>query len=135
METKKIKVLVCRPNEAPQVEEHADTLETWQELVGGYIEEIYPHDDDTCIILNEEGKIIGLPLNRPLKAETGRTYDVMCGTIVIARAPQDSDTFASLTDEQVAKYSKMYAEPIREEDAGRFEPLAEPRWGFIPLEW
>lgn len=133
METKKIKVLVCRPNEAPQVEEHAETLETWQGLVGGLIQVIYPHDDDTCIILNDEGKLLDMPMNRLLKDDAGHAYDVMCGTIVIARAPMDSDTFASLTDEQVAKYSKIYAEPIREADEETFASMAEPRIEFI--EW
>ena len=133
METKKIKVLVLRPNEAPQVEEHTETLETWQGLVDGLIQVIYPHDDDTCIILNDEGKLLDMPMNRPLRDADGRAYDVMCGTIIIARAPVDSEYFESLTDEQVAKYSQMYAEPIREADENTFKAMAEPMMEFVPI--
>lgn len=37
-------------------------LETLQEAVGGYIEAVFLGGDDVMIV-NEEGKIIGLPVN------------------------------------------------------------------------
>src|SRR5699024_6863922 len=44
-------------------------LEAMQELVGGDIEEYMPFEDEVAIICNEEGKIIGLPLNRAIYSE------------------------------------------------------------------
>lgn len=127
---KVIKVIVCRPNEAPKIEEHTEELEEWQKLVNGYIDVIYPHDDDTCIILNDEGKIDNLPMNRPLKTADGITYDVICGTFIITRAPEDSESFDSLTNKQIEKYVKMYLEPITEEDTDALKPLSEPMIQF-----
>lgn len=117
---KKIKVLVCRPNTAPQVEEIENSLDSLQSIVGGLVQAIYPHDDDSCILLNDEGKIIGLPVNRPLLDENGDLYDIMVGNIIIVRAPEDSEDFESLTDEQISIYSKKYADYIKEDEAWRF---------------
>lgn len=121
-----MRVLKVEPNKAPQVVEMSDDLEDLQNAVGGLIQAIYPHNDDTCIILNDEGKLIGLPMNRPLRDTTGAVYDVMVGTFLVVRAPSDSDSFESLTDAQIAKYTAMYAEPIT--DADLYKPLTEPRF-------
>lgn len=42
---------------------HSFTLEELQELVGGYIENVYL-DDGRIMIVNEEGKFSGLSLNK-----------------------------------------------------------------------
>ena len=57
MKEKKIKVLALIPMELPKEIELDNTLEAMQKFVGGLIE---------CITLNDEGKLLGLPLNRPL---------------------------------------------------------------------
>ena len=61
MKEEKIKVLALLPMELPKEIELDNTLEAMQEFVGGLIE---------CITLSdtgsEEGKLLGLPLNRPL---------------------------------------------------------------------
>ena len=41
-------------------------LEDLQAMVGGDIEVTYPFEDEVAIILNESGKINGLPLNLSL---------------------------------------------------------------------
>ena len=38
-------------------------------MVGGDIEVTYPFEDEVAIILNESGKINGLPLNRAIYTE------------------------------------------------------------------
>ena len=110
-EMKTLRVLVVEPNKVPMVEMIEDTLAAKQELVGGYIEMTTPpmHTDDAVIICNEEGKIQGLPFNRMLTLENGIPYDIIAGTFFVIRAPEDSEDFASLTDEQIETYSKMYA--------------------------
>lgn len=58
--------VVIRPGEQPQPIAPANgdcfTLEELQQLVGGYIE-IACKDGETLMIVNEEGKIDGLPIN------------------------------------------------------------------------
>ena len=39
------------------------TLKEMQEIVGGYIEFIYLRKDNLVMVVNEEGKIMGLPFN------------------------------------------------------------------------
>ena len=59
MKEKEIKVLRVKPHEHPEVYMLKNTLEAMQEAVGGYID-IVGLDDNVCILLNDEGKLIGL---------------------------------------------------------------------------
>ena len=63
----KIKVIVVEPEKEPYIKEIDDTLEAKQKLVGGDIEIVssfFSDEVDYDFIINEEGKIRGLPLNR-----------------------------------------------------------------------
>lgn len=46
----------------PKVIEIDGSLESMQKIVGGYIE-TFPLDGPILIVLNEEGKLMNLPLN------------------------------------------------------------------------
>lgn len=50
-----------------------------QAMVGGDIEVTYPFEDEVAIILNESGKINGLPLNRAIYTEDGDMQDIYAG--------------------------------------------------------
>ena len=63
MKEKEIKVLKVKPHEHPEVYMLKNTLEAMQEAVGGYID-IVGLDDNVCILLNDEEKLIGLEGNR-----------------------------------------------------------------------
>ncbi len=102
------KVLLVEPEKKPRVVEIDDTLEALQELVGGYIEPIYPFDDEVALICNEEGKINGLPLNRALYDEDSEMYELIAGNFFIIGAPEDTDCFTSMTQEQIDKFTKMF---------------------------
>ena len=65
----KISVVLVEPNKYPEVVEIEDTLEAMQKIVGGYIEQYMPFDDEVAIICNDEGKLNGLPLNRAIYSE------------------------------------------------------------------
>ena len=71
MKEKEIKVLKVKPHEHPEVYMLKNTLEAMQEAVGGYID-IVGLDDNVCILLNDEGKLIGLEGNRSRTEETLR---------------------------------------------------------------
>ncbi len=109
---KTLKVLVVRPYEYPVVEEIEDKLEALQELVGGYIQVIYPWEDSVGLVCNDEGKIMGLDNNRELKDEDGNTYDVIAGTFFICGLSLNN--FKSLNEEQIKKYTEMFREPLED---------------------
>ena len=64
-----------------------------------------------ALICHEEGKIRGLPLNRPLKDEDGRTYDIVAGTFLLCGAPSIGDSFIGLTQEQVVEHERWFHSP------------------------
>lgn len=80
----KIKVLVVEPNKAPYVKEIDNTLEAKQEIVGGLIEQLISPKDDVAIILNEEGKLHNLPMNRALYGPDKQPIDIIRGTFFCA---------------------------------------------------
>lgn len=108
---KDIRVLIVEPGRAPEEAVIANQLEAFQSEVGGYIE-CTPLSDTACCIVNEEGKIDGLPLNRPLFHKgTGEIYDIIAGTFIVAGDDYRTGEFVSLTDEQVEEYKKQFANP------------------------
>ena len=107
-----MKILLVEPNDEPRTVEIDGSLASMQSLVGGLIEAIYPFSDPVALICNDEGKLIGLPQNRPLKhPETGEIYDIVCGPFFLCSAPSDSENFKSLSDDLLEKYSKIFALP------------------------
>lgn len=62
-----MKVLLVEPNADPRIIEIDGSLAAMQSLVGGLIETVYPFSDLVALICNDEGKLAGLPQNRPLK--------------------------------------------------------------------
>ena len=68
MNEKKIKVLALLPMELPKEIELDNTLEAMQKFVDGLIECITLSDtgSEVTLVCNDEGKLLGLPLNRPL---------------------------------------------------------------------
>jgi hypothetical protein len=57
---KKITAFVWRPGKEPKVEEIGSGLESFQEIVGGYIQGI-KLTDEFYLFCNEEGRLEGLP--------------------------------------------------------------------------
>ena len=107
MNDEKIKVLVVEPLKKAYVKEISGLAEM-QALVGGYIEAVPISDTEpVTAVLNEEGKNLGLPYNRPILGEDGITpVDIICGTFFVAGVGQEN--FVSLTDRQIAHYKDMY---------------------------
>lgn len=104
-----IKVLLVEPEERPRVVEIGTELEDLQHAVGGDIEVVYPFEDRVGLIVNEEGKLIGLPLNRALRDENNEVYDIIAGAFLVAGLTED--TFGSLTEEQIGKFEGLFHQP------------------------
>lgn len=101
--------LLIKPEQKPEVVSIGTNIRDLQEAVGGWIEVIYPFEDEVGIICNEEGKLEGLPLNRALRDDKGEIYDVVAGNMLVIGL--EDDGFASLTPEQLDKYEKEFHQP------------------------
>ena len=71
MEENTLSVLKIAPGQYPQQVEIDNDLKALQQAVGGSIDAVYPFADPVAIICNDEGKLMGLPLNRALRDEDG----------------------------------------------------------------
>lgn len=79
--------------------------------MGGAIQALYPFEEPVALICNDEGKLLGLPLNRALRDEEGRMYDIVAGTFFLCGVPEDSDSFGSLTLETCSMLRSYFGIP------------------------
>ena len=98
-----LSVLKIAPGQYPQQVEIDNDLKTLQQAVGGSIGASYPFEDPVAIVYNDDGKLMGLPLNRALWDEDGLMYDVVAGTFLVVGLGEED--FASLSPELAQKYA------------------------------
>ena len=106
-----MRVLVVEPEHRPEVKEIDGSLKSMQEVVGGWIQALYPFDEPLALVCNDEAKLMNLPANRGLRDKNGQIYDIVCGTFFLCGAPSDSDHFTSLTPEQIERYRERFHTP------------------------
>ena len=94
----KIRILVVEPSKEPKQIKVENTLENLQKIVGGLIEYV-ELDCNTDIVCNEEGKLLGLELNRKLE------NDIVAGTFFIVG--QHNGETISLSKKQIKKYREI----------------------------
>lgn len=109
-----MKVLVLE-NGNLEEKEIENTLESLQEIVGGWIEIPFLSrrfaDEGIDVIINEEGKLIGLePQIAVLQRGTFELVDLVAGNCIFASHDEYGDTIG-LTDKQI----KVIKEELREE--------------------
>jgi len=131
---KTIKALVINPGMSANEIEIGSSLKSLQEIVGGYIEVVYPFDDSVAVICNEEGKIMGLEMNRPIHDEDGVIYDMICGTMIVVGDDEDSGEFVSLTDKQVEYYTKYYNNICYQDSETISKYLKDTEGGFVEFK-
>lgn len=68
-ERKTIRVVLVEPGKLAREAQIDGSLEGMQRVVGGMIQAVYPFEEEVCIVCNEEGKLMGLSLNRALRTE------------------------------------------------------------------
>lgn len=106
-----MQVIMLEPNKAAYLKEIGNDLASIQEEVEGYIEIIYPFEDQYVgLVCNEEGKINGFPLNRAIRAN-GKIIDVIAGNAFICDCSEDE--LQSLSPTLIDKYLDMFEEPER----------------------
>ena len=104
-----MKVIIVKPFTNPFVKEIKGDLESMQSVVGGYIQAIYPFDDEVALVCNEEGKINGLMPNRYLLNRNNGICDYICGDFFLCYAPCDSENFESMPDNLIDKYIAKFS--------------------------
>lgn len=104
-----MRILVIEPEHKPEVREISGTLKSMQKIVGGLIQALYPFEEPVALICNDEGKLLGLPLNRALRDEKGKLYDIISGTFFVCGLSEDD--FASLTEEQIQHFQRLFEVP------------------------
>ncbi len=97
-----ITILKIEPMCKPEVVTIENTLRSFQQLVGGFIE-LLDVSDTVCIIVNEEGKINGLTPNRRFNG------DILVGTILVVG--RDGENLASLQADELETYEALFHEP------------------------
>lgn len=107
-----MKILVVEPEKAPYEKEISDDLHEMQEVVGGFIEPIYfERKNDALVFCNEEFLLNGSQPNRIVG-------DVLVhGTFFVVgnrETEYGEEESCSLTNEQLSRYTKEFAEPIQE---------------------
>ena len=102
-------VLEIAPGHYPKQVEIDPDLKALQQAVGGNIGASYPFSDPVAIVYNDEGKLMGLPLNRALRDGSGEAYDVVAGTFLVVGLGEED--FASLSPELAQKYEEEFHQP------------------------
>ena len=97
---KNIRVVIVEPLREPREAYIENELHTLQKNVGGYIECI-SLADGIDLVLNEEGKLIGLKPNRGIwPDENGKYQDIVFGTFMCCGVDESVGEFRSLTDDE-----------------------------------
>ena len=104
-----MKVLLIKPGKKLEIVDIEPGLESLQKMVGGDIQVVYPFDDLVGLIVNDEGKLKGLPLNRALRDAKGEIYDIIVGDFLVVGLTEDD--FGSLSDELVKKFTELFEYP------------------------
>ena len=104
-----MKVVIVEPMCSPRIAEIEESLETYQKIVDGWIECIYPFNDSVGLVCNEEGKLNNFLPNRALFDDNGEIYDIIFGTFFVVGLGEED--FRGLTDEQAKRYMDYYREP------------------------
>ena len=105
----RLTVVKVEPQKMPEVVTIGRSLEDLQAAVGGLIQIVYPYTDKVGLLVNDEGKLLGMELNRSLKDDEGNIYDVIAGTFYVIGL--DEENFCSLSDEMIEKYMKEFEQP------------------------
>lgn len=120
-----MKILMVEPGKMPCETEIDSGLEALQKAVGGHIQAVYPYEDPVAVVCNEEGKIMGMPLNRALSDEDGNIYDIIAGNFLIVGLGEES--FSDLSPDLMEKYSEQFKHPEKfVRIAGKYLAVKQP---------
>lgn len=131
MKREAINAYLCRVNALSpyrgSFEVIRNSLGVLQQYVGGAIQTV-PLADGLLIICNDDGKILGFPVNRAITNGEGCVYDIVVGNALVVRV--DGEEFASINEDDIQLIEK-YFPPVRLVSGNVVELLEEeslPEW-------
>ena len=104
-----MRILVVEPGKPPVEQVINGDLSEMQDIVGGTIQALYPFEDSTVLVCNDEGKLLGLPKNRAVYTDDGEIKEIINGTFFLCNSSFDSECFQSLTDYQLQRYKRYFS--------------------------
>ncbi len=102
-------ILLIEPMKEPREVQIEPGLESLQKAVQGDINVSYPFDDNVALIVNDEGNLEGLSLNRALRDEDGEIYTILAGNILIVGLGEKN--FTDLSPALMQKYKSQFKDP------------------------
>lgn len=101
----KIKALVKDPGKAPVIQKVENTLEALQELIGGNIECIQTGTlPGVLVLVDEEGKLKGLPQNFPLYERDVLVDQVVGRAVFVGTDREDFGDIPVIAAELIVKF-------------------------------
>ena len=116
-----LSVLKIAPGQHPQQVEIDNDLKALQQAAGGSIGASYPFADPVAIVYADDGKLMGLPLNRALRDEDGQMYDAVAGDFLVVGLGEED--FASLPPGNGAEVRAAFP------SAGSLSEIGQPSAG------
>lgn len=105
-----IQVVIVEPMKKPYKKVIPNNLEAFKDIVGGWIENVTIDKTATgarvSIVVNEEGKLIGLPYNRRIIGRGGS--DILVGAFFITAYNLEGDN-VSLSDDDADRLVRRFA--------------------------
>ena len=95
-----MRILYKQPGQDPRSIVIPNELKVMQQLVGGYIETLRISDNG-ILVMNEEGKLLGLEPNFYL----GAIGDTIVGPVLVVG--KNGDEFADLPEDEAAEISRI----------------------------
>lgn len=95
-----MRILYKQPGQDPRSMVIPNELKVMQQLVGGHIETLRISDNG-ILVMNEEGKLLGLEPNFFF----GAIGDTIVGPVLVVG--EDGEDFASLPDDEAAEISRI----------------------------
>ena len=99
-----MKVLIVEPGKRPIKADIDHTLHNLQQIVGGYIQAIYPWDDPVALVCDEEGLLKQRDFNRYVAPEVA-----VFGTFFICGI--DECDFSDLPNNLMLRFAQEYHNP------------------------
>ena len=98
-----MKILIVEPIKRPREAEIDGSLESMQKTVGGYLQAIYPFEDEIALVCDDESKLKSdTKWNRMLP----ETSDIIKGTFFITGL--GTEDFTDLSPEFMEKYRQRF---------------------------
>ena len=100
-----MRCLIVKPGMRPDTTDIPNTLEDLQAAVGGYIEAVML-SDTAALLVNEDGKNLGLPFNRVLLDKRCFLRDTLVGNILIVGVK--GSELCDLSPDEIRFYTQAF---------------------------